>query len=196
MEQILFLVAVAVLSMLHSWWTKRKEQETEDAATPAPDQPQRPAPKRPSPANWEEELRRLLEGDDDKPAPRPPPVIVQAPRPVAPPPLPAAPRPRMAPRPAAVVSQSDPDMDVGLPVRMPSLEGSAQAFLRASNIEAKVAAHMQRADQQVSSHPKVVSKRESSPEVRHAVSLLRNRQSQRAVILAGVILGPPKALES
>lgn len=195
MEQILFLVAVAVLSMLHSWWNKRNEKETEDADAPAPGQPERPAPKRPAPANWEEELRRLLEGDEDKPAPRPPPVVVQAPRPAAPPPLPAAPRPRIAPRPAEAVAQSDPDMDTGLPVRFSSLEGSAQAFLRASNIEAKVAAHMQRADQQVASHPQFVVKREASLEVRQAVSLLRNRQSQRAVILAGVILGPPKAME-
>jgi hypothetical protein len=195
MEQILFLVAVAVLSMLHSWWTKRKEKESEDAETPPPGQPERPAPKRPSAANWEDELRRLLEGEDDKPAPRPPPVIVHAPRPVAPPPLPVAPRPRIASRPPEPVSQSDPDMDTGLPVRFSSLEGSAQAFLRASNIEGKVAAHMQRADQQVASHPKSVLKREASPEVRQAVNLLRNRQSQRAVILAGVILGPPKAME-
>lgn len=190
MEQILFLVAVAVLSMLHSWWTKRNEKETEEAEAPSPGQPERPNPKRPSPANWEEELRRLLEGEDDKPAPRPPPVIVQAP-----PPLPPAPRPRIAPRPPEPVSQSDPDMDTGLPVRFSSLEGSAQAYLRASNIEARVAAHMQRADQQVASHPQVVVKRDASPEVRQAVGLLRNRQSQRAVILAGVILGPPKSIE-
>lgn len=191
MEQILFLVAVAVLSMLHSWWTKRNEQADEEADPTSPGQPQRPPPKRPAAANWEEELRRLLEGEDDKPAPRPPPVVVQAP-----PPLPQAPRPRTVARPPEPVSQSDPDMDTGLPVRLSSLEGSAQAYLRASNIEARVAAHMQRADQQVASHPQVVVKREASPEVRQAVSLLRNRQSQRAVIVSGIILGPPKALES
>ena len=116
---------------------------------------------------------------------------------VAPPPLPVPSVRRPVPVPEPVfMSQSDPDMDIGLSVRMPSLEDSAQAFLRASNIEAKVAAHMQRADQQVASHPKFVLKREASPEVRQAVSLVRNRQSQRAVILAGIIMGPPKAMEA
>jgi hypothetical protein len=93
------------------------------------------------------------------------------------------------------VSQSDPDMDRGLPVRMPTLEYSAQAFLRASNIESKVAEHMQRTGQQVVSHKRLELKKEVAPEIRQAISLVRNRQSQRAAIIAGIVLGPPKAME-
>lgn len=206
MEKLIFLGVVALVSIVHSWWKKRQEAAESSAGPDAwPDpQPGRPTrtpggrsePPRPSTAaNWEDELRRLLEDvEPQRPAARP---VILSPSPVAPPPLPAPSVRRPVPVPEPVfASQSDPDMDIGLPVQMPTLADSAQAFLRASNIEAKVAAHMQRTDQQVASHPKFVLKREASPEVRQAVGLVRNRQSQRAVILAGIILGPPKAMEA
>ncbi|MFN0066993.1 MAG: hypothetical protein ACKVYV_05085 [Limisphaerales bacterium] len=195
-DQLIFLLVVVVISMLHSWWKKRKGQpETETQSESWPGQkPNRPPPPagRPAPppskaASWEEELRRLLQGEEP-PRPAPPPVVVQLP-----PPLPRT-ASRPAPRPV-IVEQSDPDMEKGLPVKMPSLEQSAQAFLRASQLESKVAAHMQRVDQQVTAHPKLDLKKEVSPAIRQAVTLVRDRQSQRAAILAGIILGPPKAME-
>jgi hypothetical protein len=87
-------------------------------------------------------------------------------------------------------------MDRGLPVQMPTLEHSARAYLRASNLESRVAAHMQRAGQQVVSHPKLEWKKSVAPEIRQAISLVRHRQSQRAAIIAGLVLGPPKAMEA
>jgi hypothetical protein len=86
-------------------------------------------------------------------------------------------------------------MEKGLPVKMPSLTQSAQAYLRASQLESKVAQHLQRVDEQVTKHAKVERKREVSPVVRQTIGLLRDRQSQRAAILASVVLGPPKAME-
>lgn len=192
MEQVLIVLAIVVISMLHSWWKKRNGESDEEAAPWPTTPPRRPPVAPPSQAaNWEDELRRLLQGEEPA-RPAPPPVVAQQ----APPPLPRtfAPRPQAAPRPALVVN-FDGEMETGLPVQMSSLEHSAQAFLRTSNIEAKVAAHMQRSDQQVAAHPKFELKREASPEVRQAVSLVRNRQSQRAAILASIILGPPKAME-
>lgn len=196
-NQLIFLLVVVVISMLHSWWKKRKgepEPETESESWPGqkPGRPMTPPAGRPaSPqskaANWEEELRRLLQGEEPV-HPAPPPVVVQVP-----PPLPRA-ASRPAPRPV-VIEQVDPDMEKGLPVQMPSLEQSAQAFLRASQLESKVAAHMQRVDQQVTTHPKLDLKKQVAPEIRQAIGLVRNRQSQRAAIIAGIVLGPPKAME-
>src|SRR6185503_8746349 len=103
-------------------------------------------------------------------------------------------RPVPAPRPV-FVEQVDPDMERGLPVKMPSLKQSAQAYLRASQLESRVAEHMHRVDQLVTTHQKFESKKQTSPAIRQAVSLVRNRQSQRAAIIAGIILGPPKAME-
>jgi hypothetical protein len=87
-------------------------------------------------------------------------------------------------------------MDRGLSVKMPSLEHSAQAFLRTSQSESKVSAHMDRVGQQVTAQPKFELKREVSPAIRQAISLVRQRQSQRAAIIAGIVLGPPKAMET
>jgi hypothetical protein len=215
-EKLIFVVAVIIISILHSWWKKRRG-EPEDESNPWPgypprqkpqDRPASQAPPKAPTQSWEEELRRLLRGDAPaQPAPPPvvviqpasrpvpPPVVVQQSRP-APPPLPrgVAPRPTPAPRPVVSVG-TDPDMDKGLPVKMPSLMQSAQAYLRASQLESKVAQHLQRVDEQVTKHVKVERKREASPVVRQTIGLLRDRQSQRAAILASVVLGPPKAME-
>jgi len=198
MEQLIILALIAGASLLHGWWKKRQEAESESEPgrmlpplrRPGTPPTGRSAPE-PSPAaSWEEELRRLLQGEQPPRRPQPP-VVTQAPPPL-PPVFVGRPSPVRRPPP---VSQSDPDMDRGLPVRMPTLEHSAQAFLRASNIESKVAEHMQRAGQQVASHKTLEIKREVAPEIRQAVSLVRNRQSQRAAIIAGMVLGPPKAME-
>lgn len=218
-EKLIFIIAVVIISILHSWWKKRRG-EPEDEESPWPGYPPRQKPQAPSATrpttqappraptpSWEEELRRLLQGDAPaQPAPPPvvvqpaqrtvpPPVVVQQSRPT-PPALPrvVAPRPVSAPRPV-VSAGMDPDMAKGLAVQMPSLTQSAQAYLRASQLDTKVAQHLQRVDDQVSKHAKGEKKRELPPVVRQTLGLLRDRHSQRAAILASVVLGPPKAME-
>lgn len=207
MEQLLILVVIAVLSALHSWWKKKQggEPESEDGDSPEPsNRPRTPRPgaapqPRPSPANnWEEELRRLLQGEESPAAP-PPPVII-----AAPPPLPAQPRP-VAPRPAApqpyLARSSIPiplegeEENVGLPVKMPTMAESAQAFLRGRSIDTQVSERMEQVQAQVTRHRGDVRNiRVVSPDVTRALELLRERSSQRSAIIASVILGPPKAL--
>ena len=212
MENLIILVAIAVISGLHSWWKKRQGGAAEEEDDDSPLPPRRPGapqpgttPPRPnSPASsWEEELRRMLQGEPAQtPAPpplRPPPVIV-----AAPPPLPATPRPAVR-QPAAplpylahsnipVPLEGD-EEETGLAVKMPSLEQSAQAFLRRSSVESMAVARLQQADKQVAMHtPAQLRSRGISPDAQRAVALLRDRNSQRSAILASVILGPPKAL--
>jgi hypothetical protein len=135
------------------------------------------------------------------PAPLPP-VRQTAPRPlakaVAPPPLPPGvrrmPAPPRAPAKAPMVG-TDPDMDKGLAVQMPGLTQSAQAYLRASQLESKVADQMRRVEERVAMHKLPLSVRETPVEIRQAIGLLRSRPSQRAAILASVILGPPRAFD-
>jgi hypothetical protein len=86
-------------------------------------------------------------------------------------------------------------MDTGWNRQAPSLLQSAQAFLHGGMPEKEVARHMQQAHPHVATHQTLNLKKEASPEVRQAVALVRNRQSQRAAIIAGIILGPPKAME-
>lgn len=203
MEKILFVVALVVISMIHSWLQKRKGEPEEDSSpwpgTP-PRRPNAPPMSRPAPpvspaGSWEDELRRLLQGDE--PADSRPPVVSQPPPLAVPPPMPrpVPPRSRATPSPEPVTDTGG-DSDVGLPVQMPTLERSAQAFLRASNLETRVAEHMRGVDAKVTSHVVAEIKRQKSPDIRNAVAMVRNPQSQRTAILTGVILGPPKALES
>jgi len=196
-EQLIFLLVLGGLYALQAWWKKRAEKEQAETPPPwpgqqqqqpGPAQPQRPArpPAQTPAARWEEELRRLLEGESAPPAPPP----VAPPPPLRPPKLPPKP---VVSKPIVVV---DRDMETGLPVQMPKLEHSAQAFLRASQLESKVAQHMRRVEQQVTTHKKVDVRRGVSADIRQAIGLLRGgRQSQRAAIIAGIVLGPPKATE-
>lgn len=133
----LFYFVIAIIWGLASWWQKRKEEseaknwsdsqwldqsttQTPSRNSAPPSQPQAspaPAPKPSSGGGWEEELRRLLEGDQGAPKPAAP---SPAPRPAAPVPravsvpegqrpTPAPPQsaPRPAPAPPPVV-QSQP----------------------------------------------------------------------------------------
>lgn len=201
MKQLIFLAVIVLISILHSWWKQRQEaRESLEDSDPMPgQQPRRrvSTPRGPQPpvgpskaASWEKELRRLLQGEEPEQRP-PPPIITEAP-----PPLPevVAPRPASARR--STEWQEAGEMQTGLPVRMPSLTQSAQAYLRGSQLESRVAAHMHGVHQQVTKHLKLDLKKETSPEIRQAIGLVRNRQSQRAAIIAGIILGRPKAMEN
>lgn len=211
-ESLIIFVVIAVISGLHSWWKKRQGGETEEEDGDSPLPPRRPPAQRPggapspqsSPAsNWEEELRRILQGEPAQtaapPPLRPPPIVV-----AAPPPMPAAPRPAVR-QPAAplpylahsnipVPLEGD-EENVGLPVKMPTMAESAQAYLRARTLDARVGTQMQQIDQRVTAHvPGLVKSRSTSREVQQGLSLLKDRSSQRSALIASIILGPPKAL--
>lgn len=201
MEKLIFIVAIVVISMIHSWWQKRKgEGEPESPPWPTPNPRRTPVPPRQNPqprpsqppaASWEEELRRLLQGEEPS-RPEVPPVVVQS----APPPLPKPPVMQSAPPPRVVsASRSEVDVDAGASRHMSAIQESAQAFLHGSMPSAEVARHMEQAHPNVAEHRTLNLRKSVSPEIRQAVSLVRDRQSQRAAIIAGIILGPPKAME-
>jgi len=86
-------------------------------------------------------------------------------------------------------------MQKGLPVHMPTLKASAQAYLRASQLESRITERFQRVQERVTTHQSTEVKKEPAPEIHQALGLLRDRSSQRAAIVAAVVLGPPRALE-
>ena len=212
MENLIILVVIAVLSGLHSWWKKKQGGAAEEEDDDSPSPPRHPGAPRPgnaprpqsSPASsWEEELRRILQGQPPEtaapPPLSPPPVVV-----AAPPALPSAPRPtpRQPAAPLPYLARSNipvplegDEEETGLAVKMPSLEQSAKAFLRRSSVESMAGERLQQADKQVAAHsPAQLRSRGISPDAQRAVALLRDRNAQRSAILASVILGPPKAL--
>src|SRR4030095_6701971 len=120
-----------------------------------------------SSGGWEEELRRLLQGDaPTPPPPRPPP---SRPKPTVPPPVikpmaePAAPRPFLA-RTAIPVPAMGREGDVGLAVRPVSLEQASAAHQRASHLQASVVQRMLETGSRVSSHTPTVPGLRRSPQ--------------------------------
>jgi len=192
---ILIFVGGAIWNVI-----QKRKQEQEDAKPWVPPMPRRdgtqPPPAQsppPQPASsWEEQLRRLLEGEREET--RPPVVVERRP---APPPLPAtAPTSSRRPQTRRPEPDFDESMDIGLPVRMPSLTQSAEAWQRGNQLEASVAERFRRVDQRIISHQPAEIRNEVSAELQHAIQLVRHRSTQRAAIVASVVLGPPKALET
>src|SRR5690349_7447621 len=99
-----FWIAVVIIigSAIYNWLQKKKEANGEQAAPPrdssrpgaTPPRTSTHTPRPSQPVSWEEELRRLLEGDAPV-APPPPPIVVVERKPAAPPPLP--PKPKVQP---------------------------------------------------------------------------------------------------
>jgi len=208
---LLIFVGISVLST----WLKRRQKPDDTSTPPLPSQPQRT----PKSANWEEELRRLIEGEEAPAAP--PPVVVQeTPRPA---PMPRALQPPPLPRPAPVViAPEENEEDKGLTVQLPTLTQSAQAYLRgstlddkveeqmrqrgamaessaayqrASQLEAKVAAHFRQVTEQVAHFTAAPHAKAVAPHIVSARALIHSRPSLQSAIVASLILGPPKALE-
>ena len=167
-DTIVFLVIV-VVSLLSRLFGKKDPEHAEDWVDGEQwDQPQGNQ-QQSGPLDWEEQMRRLLEGEPlDKPQPAAEPVpspVVPAPvatPSVVPPPLTIASTVRPAPIPAAKVEPPPP-----VPASSPI-------------------SHMP---------PATVRHRRRSSAANAAVAMFRNPQSARQAVIASVVLGPPKGLQ-
>ena len=92
---------------------------------------------------------------------------------------------------------SAPTLPAGVQVsveRMAPLIQSKQAYERASQIDKKMAEHIQMIPgQRVQST--VVTRRAIAPEMLQAVSLLKTPRAARAAMIASFVFGPPRSLE-
>jgi hypothetical protein len=88
------------------------------------------------------------------------------------------------------------EQDQGLPVHLPGLTVSTQTYERASQLDQTVAEHIQEVGQGVRLHAVRTQATAASQEVARTRAWVGDKRSLRSVIMASVILGPPKALES
>jgi len=82
--------------------------------------------------------------------------------------------------------------------RLASLQQSAQAYGRASQLHEAAAERLRRVEQQTVLHrtaAAAVQHRSRPPEIASAVGLLGNPRSARQAIVASVVLGSPKGFE-
>lgn len=215
------VLAIVIISALTSWYQKRNKkdgqaepwggeddetyrQRTGGSAPPAPNPNQ--------PLNWEEELKRLLEGkpplDGTAGTPPPPPPVIRR---EVPPPL-----PRTVSRESEGIDEesiasresSSPWQDTSYdslpePTKpLANLEHHTHAYQRASQLHETVAAHLRRVDEQTEKHgkplaaPRLLRRDTGSADARAVVALLRRPSTARQALLASFVLAPPKALES
>lgn len=239
LEGLLVIVIIMALSAASNW-LKRKQAEREGlpdfdetgrpvppppplrprAPGQPPPPPARPAPQpKPNPAAaWEEELRRLFEGEPEKPAEPPPrPVPPPPSRPTAtPPPLvideEEGPRhgPVLVPRPLATVPAS-PHAPVRFPAERETLEQAEPPSFDLATMAESTSAYDRGQQSDDSARARVVAsglRTESAApsaviarhprltrDVDYVVTALRHPRTARQIMLASFILAPPKALE-
>lgn len=172
MDTLIALIILGAITIV-SAWIKKKQQEAgqHQGEEDWPGRPRSPgAPTAPPPPrrriDWEQEMRRLLEGVEPERPPLP-----------APPPIP---RPARAEAPAPPRPQPAPSMVVAAEERAAELRAEAARKLRAAE-----AALRERDVRRLRAHPVG----------QQAAHLLRDRRSLRAVMLASVILGPPTGMQ-
>jgi hypothetical protein len=197
----LFTIIMLMLLFAASNWLKRRAEPEESEQWPdeiepgdqPPDHRRTAAPgepgARPVRSSWEEELRRLLEGESRRPEPKP--------TPPAPPPIrPAVVTPsRPVPAPPSL-----PPVTAGTPHGKVQTIGQTALLLgRTRELQRRATDELRRAKAQIGGRP-IVSPQErrhdQSEEIRQARGWFRNPQAARQAVIASVILGPPRALTS
>lgn len=221
--QVWVMLAVVVISAFSSWVKKRYQKDEHGEPWGGEDdenyRPQRPgggstsAPNPNQPLNWEEELKRLLEGKPpldstvSTPPPPPPPIIRRTP----PPPLPekvsreseGIDEESIASRESSSPWQDTSYDSLPEPTKpLAHLEHTTQAYQRATQLHETVAARMRHVDEQTEKHGRplaahrLIRRDTGSPDARAVVALLRRPSTARQALLASFVLAPPKALEN
>ncbi|HEY6169218.1 MAG TPA: hypothetical protein VI454_14340 [Verrucomicrobiae bacterium] len=212
---LLVFLAFILSSALQTFLKRRKGGTDGEGGTI--ERPQ-PLGAKPEPAtstktlSWEEEIRRLLEGEAPQAPPAPPPVVIVERRPPAPPPIPIPQRvervpvrrePVLPPPPPIFSRTGQTEASETHEVHKGSghlarLEQSAVAHARASQLEQHVAQRLRQVDaitELARPTPAFRATRHVSPEVTRVLELLRQPRSARQVFIAQAVLGSPKALE-
>ncbi len=191
MDTFITLLVFAAIAGISALLRKRQEKEAreeqqreEQGAPGAPVPPRRPA------ASWEEQMRRLLTGEEPAPPhPAPPPIPSRPPGP-EPGRLPS-PTPPIIPMPKSVPQTRRNVMEEARALQTSLLAQAEETYRRTAEMARQTPDRLRQPIRRPVTPPAVGKLRFTEAEL--AVNLLRDRISIRAVVLASVILGPPKA---
>lgn len=180
---IIIAIVVAIIASL----VKKKEEPEEFELPPElkPKRERRPAP--PKVSRWEEELRRALGEQAPPPIVRevPPPVIYQQP-------------PPLVPQEEYQRSPYEGPQDEPAMPRLHTFTETAENYTRAASLLERTQEHLHQLHGAThrAAAPATVQHAQLAPEVRALVDSLRQPGTARAAILASIVLGPPRALET
>jgi len=196
------LLLIVLGSAINEWLKKKKQMSRKDSSPPQMPRPASPRPTATS--NWEEQLRRLLDGE--MPVAKPPPVapppvrpvIVQEPKPSPPQRRVVAASPVASTAPLALSGPGTAEAAKTVEVHLQALKESAAAYQRASHLHEGVAEHLKRVEEMTEHHPGKIPTAHRpgfSTEAAQTIALIRNPRTVRKAMIASLIFGPPKALE-
>ena len=214
--QFLIVLGVMIVWGILDWLKKRVRAQDPGKTWTTTETSQPPAPRPARKTDWEEELRRVLGGEQSPPQ-SPPPVMVYEesratppfvePAPVARPPLPRSVTTRAEPkaglpvitllgRPVQwqVTMPAEPKAALRVPV--PGFAQSIEAYQRASQLDIKMAEHLSQIAEQVRTHAVEQKEKASVAEIVQGISFVRDPQSIRSALVASVILGSPRGLDA
>jgi hypothetical protein len=204
MDSLITALVLMIVSALAAVM-KKKAAEGRDDSAPRPPSPPQPGPS-PRPTSWEDELRRLLNNQQSTPRPpmrpSPPPVVATRPQPLSPAP-PVVIKPMLVPPDRrAIVPVPTPVLKPALvpsgvqvsAAQLAPLNQSREAYERASQLDKKVADHIDRVPDQPVLTTSVL-RRSVSPEITQVVEMFKSAQAARQAVMASLILGPPRALQ-
>ena len=228
-EGFLLLLVIAGISTAAEWLKKKRQRDKakEDATlgnwpTPTEHRPSEPTTQATNAdgkplSQWEEEIRRMLQGLDPQPPappplPPPPPIVRQAP----PPPPAYQSRPVVVaveegdseePVPTYLSSMETPDGAYrraaglersveGRMTRTSSLGTATEAWNRAGSIDARIRARLREASNLLHHSPVGKVNKPRSAEAVRLVALFQNPATSRQALVTSFIIGPPKALEN
>jgi hypothetical protein len=197
MEQLiiflLFVVGSIISSIIQHKKKKAEEQqqrELELTRTPHGARAQTAPPPKPSEAwpktaaDWQEQLRRMLEG-------KAPPVI----KPILIPPEQRAPKPTPPPVPPKRSSKPTEVSEGDLIFKSP-LKASTENYQRAANLHSNVQNRMRAIDLQTSTAKAASARRRPRAQSEFVQRLKRNPRAIREAFIASVIFAPPKGFET
>jgi len=215
LDRFWILLLIVLGSAINEWLKKKKQMGKKDSwptgsdsqqpRDPATHQMPRPASPRPkATSDWEEQLRRLLDGE--MPVAKPPPVapppirpvIVQEPKAAPPQRRVAAAAPAASTAPLALSGPGTAETAKTVEVHLQALKESAAAYQRASHLHEGVAEHLKRVEEMTEHHPGKVPTAHRpgfSAEAAQTIALIRNPHTVRKAMIASLIFGPPKTLE-
>ena len=190
MEKLIFLLLVVIGSAISTYFQNKKKREEEELEGRSPT-PRKPSSEPPVPhwpktgRDWQDELRRVLQGKVEQPQP-PPQKQTSAP---TPPPV-IRTKIILAPSPKAQVERSEGD------IRFPSpFTQSTTAYARAAQLTGRVESRLAAIDAQTEKHrPAQVTRRPGSLSGTVLRRWTRSRQSLREAFIASLIFSPPAAL--
>jgi hypothetical protein len=195
-QDIIIALVILAFSGLSAWLQKKRqarEQGQLDQSLPPTPRPNAhksaPPPSEPK-LDWEEQLRRLLEGDKPlRPREMMPPVLEKPARPMPP------------PIPEGAPVEGTPSETGGFQRANVQLSEAEEVYKRAVQVSETLPIHPRQSDEATEPARRFAltsgrSQRVVSPLAATAIAQLRTRQSVQQAFITATILGPPKAFAS